>query len=80
MSTNYEKWIQANIKLTECFESVSLDKYSALGHSAQTSLCSAERNAVNSFLKDNKIAFASLLKERLAVVSAANPTHDHPTH
>lgn len=66
MKTAFEKWIEANNALQKCFEGVNAERFNALSHKDQDALCHDEREAVKSFLTNNQITFASILKERLA--------------
>lgn len=69
MKTTYERFIEANTKLFKCFESVPHDEWNALSHEEQGSLCHSEKAEVQEFLTNGSVGFASLLKERLDIVS-----------
>ena len=69
MNTTYEKFIDANNKLFNCFESVPQEKWTKMSSEEQSSLCHAEKEAVSQFLSTNKVGFANLLKERIEIIS-----------
>ena len=69
MKTTYERWLEANSRLTKCFDSVSNEQYNALSQNEQNQLCHNERQEVTNFLTTNQITFANLLKERLDIVN-----------
>ena len=65
MSSTYVRWIEANQRLIKCFESVDQSSWQALSVAEQDQLCHSERQEVQSFLVNNQIGFANLIKERL---------------
>ena len=65
MKTSYEKFIEANLALSKCYEAVPFDKYKAFSQQQQQELCHAERETVRGFLANNQVAFANLIQERL---------------
>ena len=71
MKTTYEKWIEANTKLFACFEGTSQASWEKLAPKEQESLCFAEKEAVSSFLKENQVGFANILKERIHALQHA---------
>ena len=75
MKTVYERWIDANTKLTKFFEAVPADKYNKLAAAEADALCFAEKKAVLSFLEDGSITLPALLKERLAATGVSAPQH-----
>ena len=71
MKTTYERWIEANHNLIKCFESVSQDQWNGYSAAEQNSLCEPERKVVQTFLVNNQVGFANLLKERLQIANAS---------
>jgi hypothetical protein len=65
MKTSFEKYIEANLALSKCYEAVPFDKYKSFSHQQQEDLCKAERETVRGFLTSNQVAFANLIQERL---------------
>ncbi len=65
MKTAFERYIEANNALAKCYQATSLDQWKALSHAQQESLCKAERDNVTSFLNNNQVTFANIIKERL---------------
>ena len=70
MKTTYEQFIEANNKLVKCFDSYGGDRWKKLSVGEQDGVCRAEKDAVKSFLVNNKVGFANLLKERLEIVNS----------
>ena len=65
MKTTFERFIEANNALSQCYQATPVDKWRQLSATEQSSLCLAERNAVNGFLSSNQVTFANIIKERL---------------
>ncbi len=70
MKTAFEKFIEANNALSKCYQATPVDKWRQLSHADQDALCHAEKVAVQSFLVNNQVGFANILKERLAATSS----------
>lgn len=75
MKTVYERWIDANQKLTKCYSAFPADKYNKLAAAEADAVCLTEKKAVLSFLEDGSITFPAILKERLASTGVSAPQH-----
>jgi uncharacterized protein YbcC (UPF0753/DUF2309 family) len=69
MKTTYEKFIEANNKLSKCFEGVNQERWNKLSANDQNKVCHSEKEAVRSFFLTNQVGFANLLNERIAIVN-----------
>ena len=65
MKTAFERYIEANNALAQCYQGTSVDQWKQLSASQQQSLCKAEKNTVVEFLNANQVSFANIIKERL---------------
>lgn len=70
MKTAFEMYIEANNALSKCYQATPVDNWRQLSHADQDALCHAEKVAVQSFLVNNQVGFANLLKERIASTSS----------
>ncbi len=70
MNSTYERFVEANKKLYECYEKVAPIAWEQMGTEEKYNLCKDERNTVIEFLNNNELRFSNLLKERLEIVKS----------
>ena len=70
MST-YEKFIEANNKLRECFEGVKPKAFESMSPFEQENVCGDEKTAVRDFLSNGSLSFRSLVQERIDILDKA---------
>ena len=75
MKTTYERFIEANHRLIQCFEGIPVDRYNSMSVDEQNGLCQRERDTVAGFLTNNQVGFANILKERLESINGSSKQH-----
>ena len=68
MKTVYERFLEANTRLWECYEAVAPSSWEEMGAGEKRDVCKDERESITEFLSGNEIKFANLIKERLDIV------------
>ena len=72
MSTTYEKFIEANNALRECYEGTKPKDYEGMTPFDKENVCKNEREAVSEFLSNNSLSFRNLVSERIDILEKQN--------
>ena len=66
---SYEKFIQANNALSECYKQTEPTAYETMTPFEKESLCQDERKLVAEFILDGSLSFRNLVSERIDILS-----------
>ena len=71
MST-YEKYIEANDKLMECYANTEPVDYEKMTPFEKEGVCKSERETVAQFISSGSLTFKSLVAERIAFLDKSS--------
>ena len=66
--SSYEKFIEANNSLKECFEGQSPKKFEGMTPHDQEGVCKDQVSAVRDFLTGDNLTFRKLVQERIDIL------------
>ena len=68
----FQRFVEANMNLIKCFQSVSAEEIASSQPAALDAKCNAEKAAVRSILENNELTMTNVVRDRVEILYALN--------